>query len=339
MPYGALTLPRRPLAAARGVRRALAETGAFRALIRDRRPDLVVIASALLPAPLIAARLEGIPAVVYAGELFPGRGEASADGSAARALRTVKGLGGRAVCGGVGRLAAAILPCSNTVAQQYAGARALVTTLYPPIADHSGGDREGFRSRFGIGADDRCVIAIGNITENRGQDVLIKAMPLIRERIPGTRCVIVGEPHPRARDLAYRDELFDLAVGLGVAEAVTHAGHQEDVADAFAAADVVVNPRVVGEAFGRVACEALVAGRPVVAMREGAVPEVLRDGETALLVSPGDPEAIADAVVRLVREPELASRLVAEGRRDVTRRFSPERSLAEFKRVVEGLSR
>jgi glycosyltransferase involved in cell wall biosynthesis len=91
---------------------------------------------------------------------------------------------------------------------------------------------------------------------------------------------------------------------------------------------------VVGEAFGRVACEALVAGRPVVAMREGAVPEVLRDGETALLVSPGDPEAIADAVLRLVREPELASRLVAEGRRDVTRRFSPERSLAEFKRVV-----
>ena len=103
----------------------------------------------------------------------------------------------------------------------------------------------------------------------------------------------------------------------------------------LAAADVVVNPRRSGEAFGRVACEALVAGRPVVAMREGAVPEVLRDGETALLVAPGDSAALAGAAVRLLDDPTSRERLVAEGRRDVLRRFAPERSLAEFSRVVE----
>jgi glycosyltransferase involved in cell wall biosynthesis len=61
---------------------------------------------------------------------------------------------------------------------------------------------------------------------------------------------------------------------------------------------------------------------------------VLRDGETALLAPPGDPGAIAEAVVRLLRDGDLVSRLVTEGRRDVARRFSPERSLAEFKRAV-----
>jgi glycogen(starch) synthase len=148
----------------------------------------------------------------------------------------------------------------------------------------------------------------------------------------------VGEPHPRRRDLAYRDDLAALAEGLGVSAAVTFAGQREDVSGALAGADVVVNPRLVGEAFGRVACEALSAGTPVVAMREGAVPEILRDGETALLAEPGDPGALAAAALRLLRDPDLGARLVAEGRRDVLRRFSPERSLAEFRRVVTALA-
>ena len=73
-------------------------------------------------------------------------------------------------------------------------------------------------------------------------------------------------------------------------------------------------------------------------MREGAVPEVLRDEETALLVEPGDSAAIAAAALRLLRDPGLAERLVAAGRRDVLRRFSPERSLAEFRRVATELA-
>jgi glycosyltransferase involved in cell wall biosynthesis len=236
-------------------------------------------------------------------------------------------------------VATAVLACSNTVARQYSGARrALVTTLYPPIGDYSGGDPDAFRSRIGIDAGRRCVTAIGNITENRGQDVLIRALPAIRDRVPEAHCLIVGDPHPRPQDLAYRERLRELARQLRVADAITFAGHQDAVADVYAAAEVVVNPRRVGEAFGRVPCEALVAGRPVVAMREGAVPEVLRDGETALLVPPGDPGALAEAVVRLLRDGELVSRLVAEGRREVTRRFSPERSLAVFRRVVTELA-
>ena len=327
--YEALTLPRDPVAVARAARREGREHRAFRRLLRERRPELVVIASAMLPGPLLAARRERVPAVVYAGELFVGGGR----DSGSRAARAAKALGAAALTRMVRSLATAVIACSNTVAAQYRGAA--VTTVYPPIGDtYGGGDREGERARLGIQEGEPCIAAVGNITENRGQDVLIAALPIIRREHPAARCLIVGDPHPRPRDRAYRDRLAELARRLGVQDAVTIAGHRERIADVYAAADLIVNPRLSGEAFGRVPCEALVAGRPVVAVLEGAVPEVLRDGETALLVPPGDPEAMAQAATRLLGDPDLASRLVAEGRRDVLRRFSPERSLAGFKQVV-----
>jgi Glycosyl transferases group 1/Glycosyltransferase Family 4 len=327
--YGALTLPRDPRAAARVARAATREYRAFRRMIRERRPELVILASAMLPGALVAARRERVPTVVYAGELFAG----AEAGPGSRAAGAAKALGAAALTRMVESLATGVMACSEAVAAQYAGAA--VTTVYPPIGDsYAGGDREGTRDRLGIAAGEACVAAIGNITRNRGQDVLIRALPGMLAERPEVRCLIVGDPHPRAQDLAFRDRLDALARELGVEHAVTIAGHQERVADVYAAADVVANPRLSGEAFGRVPCEALVAGRPVVAMREGAVPEVLRDRETALLVPPGDPEALGEAALRLLGDPELAARLVAEGRRDVLRRFSPERSLAGFRQVV-----
>jgi glycosyltransferase involved in cell wall biosynthesis len=331
--YEALTIPRGPGAVARAARRVERERRSFRALMRERRPELVVLASAMLPAALLAARGERVPAIVYAGELFDGGAGGQGEASEARLGASGRALAARALTRLTGLLAASVLACSDTVGAQYRGAS--VATIYPPIGErYAGGDREAFRERLGIGPDEPTLAAIGNITENRGQDVLIRALPAIRRDHPTTRCLIVGDPHPRPRDLAFRRRLGELARELGVEEAITFTGHQERVADVLAAADVIVNPRLRGEAFGRVACEALVAGRPVVAMREGAVPEVLRDRETALLVPPGDPGALGAAALRLLGDHDLVARLVAEGRRDVLRRFAPERSMAVFRQAV-----
>ena len=96
----------------------------------------------------------------------------------------------------------------------------------------------------------------------------------------------------------------------------------------------MVNPARDPEAFGRVPCEALAASRPVVATSVGATPEVLRDGETALVVPPDDPGALAVAIESLLLDPERARSLAEAGRRDVLERFAPERSLATFTRLV-----
>src|ERR1700710_1886089 len=85
------------------------------------------------------------------------------------------------------------------------------------------------------------------------------------------------------------------------------------IADLYAAVDIVVNPARFAEPFGRVAPEALVAGRPGVATTVGAGPWGVREGGDAVLVRPDDPGALASAVIDLAADPERARRLVATG--------------------------
>ena len=235
-----------------------------------------------------------------------------------------------------GRLADGIIACSRAVAKQFAGTPGIeIEVVYPPIADRYGsGDRAGFRSRCGIPAEAPCIAAVGNLTEGRGQDALIRAMPAVLAAFPDCRLVIAGEPFPRPQDLAYRQYLVGLISQLKVRDAVILAGHVDEIADVYAAADLVVNPVRVNEAFGRVPFEAAIAGRPSVVTRVGAVPELLRDGESALFVAPDDPAAIAAGAVRLLNDPELAARLVAGAREVVADRLTPEQSLSGFRRAV-----
>ena len=163
----------------------------------------------------------------------------------------------------------------------------------------------------------------------------IRALRAVRARFASARLAIVGEPFPRSADLEYAEHLRRAAAAEVGSPAVVFAGFDDRVADAYAAADVVVNPAINPESFGRVACEALAAGRPVVSSAVGAVAETLRDGRTALLVPPGDPDALAAAAISLLSDPDLAERLARAGREDVLRRFDPERGLERFKAAVE----
>jgi glycosyltransferase involved in cell wall biosynthesis len=298
----------------------------FRALIRRERPDLVVIVSSVLPAALIAARRERVPSLVYAAELHRG-GEVSS--------RLRRGVG-TALISLAGRGATAVIACSRAVAEQFPAACASkVTVVYPPIAaELAAGDGAGLRRRRGLAAEAPCILAVGNLTPGRGQDVLLRALPAIRSDVTDARLVLVGPTFARPKDLAFEDELRALAEELGVADAVTFAGYEPEMAGAYAAAAVVVNPaRTHPETFGRVACEALVAGRPVVATRVGAVPEVLNGVPGAELVSPGDGEALARAIVVTLEDPDAPRRALAGGDA-VKERFTSQKSLDAFQRVV-----
>jgi glycosyltransferase involved in cell wall biosynthesis len=314
--YAPLTLPT--------AWRTARDARAFRAHLRRTRPARVVVVTTALPAAILAACAEDVPALLYAGEIVP-----TGPGLARRA-------GGRLVLGLARSRAGAVLCCSQTVARQFERGAAPVFVAYPPIAATADGDGGAFRARYGIPAGAPCVVAVGSIGRQRGQDLLIRALPRLRERLSGVRVVVAGSPHPRGGDRSYASELRALARELGVEGALVWPGYVEDAAGLYAAADVVVNP-TRREAFGRVAAEALLAGRPVVATRVEAVPEVLRDGVDALLVSPESPAALADAAIRLLESPELGERLVRAGAERVRSEFSPERSLAAFARAVAAL--
>jgi GT2 family glycosyltransferase/glycosyltransferase involved in cell wall biosynthesis len=327
--FAPLMLPGGVTGAARALDRLRREVRDFRALIRRERPDLVLIVSSMLPAALIAARRERLPALVYAAEIHHGPEVAS---SARRLL-------GSALIALTGRAARAVIASSRTVAAQFpASAQAKVTVMYPPVpTSYAGGDAEGFRRRHGIASDEPCILTVGNLTPGRGQDVLLRSLPSIRSAVEGARLVIVGPTFDRPKDVAFEAELRALAGELGVSAAVTFTGYERDMAGAYAAATVFVNPsRTHPESFGIAACEALVAGRPVVATRVGAVPEVL-DGVTGVaLVPPGDPGSLARALVATLEDPGASSRALAGGAAIATR-FTPERSLATFRRAVDGI--
>ena len=121
-----------------------------------------------------------------------------------------------------------------------------------------------------------------------------------------------------------------LVEDLGLGSAVVFAGFVNKTADLYAAADVVVNPARFPEPFGRVALEALVAGRPFIGSRVGAIPDVIRDGVDGLLVEPGDPGELADAIIRLGQDGELRKRLVKQGQSHVRETFDETRATAAF---------
>jgi glycosyltransferase involved in cell wall biosynthesis len=323
--FSALTFPDSVRRARRHLARVSEESRRFRRHFAQTRPDLVITTSTMLPAAVHAAGKADIPVLVHASELL----------SAERLPSASKRAVAHSLLRWTARRAAIVVACSEAVARQFPAELAPIETLYPPIADVYGdGDRRDLRSRYGIDADQPCVVAVGNITRGRGQDVLLRAFALLREQLPTARCLIVGEPFERGRDLGYRARLENLVDGLGLSTVVDFVGPVATTADVYAAADLVVNPARIPESFGRVACEALLAGRAVVSTRVGAVPEVLRDGESALLVEPDDPGQLAAGMLRLLADPELAAELASAGRADVLRRFAPDSIAVRFSQLV-----
>lgn len=322
--YEALMLPRGPATLVGAAIRLRRDARMFQALLRERRPDLVVLSTAMLPAAQLAARREAIPVVLEASELLSaGRGGP-------------RRLAGRALVRVAGRMADAVFACSRAVAAEYAAQGVSADVIYPPIEDRfAGGDGPGFRRRNGLDPEAPLILCAGSITRRRGQDLVVEAVKRVRGELPAV-CAVLGVPFPRPQDLDFERELRLVAEAAGPG-VVSVAGYEPRMADAYAAADVVVNPRWDAEAFGRVPCEALLAGCPVVAARTGAVPEVLRDGETALLVPPRDADAIAEAVLRLLRDPALGRRLVERGRADVLDRFTAEAARERFSSGIASL--
>lgn len=328
--YGTLHFPSGPLDLLRMAARFAADVGTFWRHFRRACPDVVVVVTTVVPAALVAARLTRTPAIVYVGEI--------ADKRYVRGrLRTVAG---RAVLTLTERLASALVCCSRTVAAQFdaSGRRRLIATIYPGVDVNRVSPAPNGGGASSPGRDGGpCLAVVGNITRGRGQDLVIRSLPLVRREFPGARCVIAGLSLGREADEAYRRALVQLADSLGVAEAVTFAGFVDPIADVYACADIVVNPARFNEPFGEVALEALAAGRPVIAARVGAIPEVLTDGEDALLVEPDSPLAIASAVRRLWTDPALRERLVANGRRRVLRDFDQATGVRAFSDLVSAV--
>jgi glycosyltransferase involved in cell wall biosynthesis len=143
---------------------------------------------------------------------------------------------------------------------------------------------------------------------------LLDAAPVLAPRIPHLRIVLLGEGRERP-------QLERQTARLGVQEQVLFAGFRSDVQSWIQACDVIVNPSLT-EGMPNAVLEAMALGTPVVATAVGGVPDMIEDGVSGLLVSPGDPSALARAVLDLFADSSKALRLARAAQIQI-QKFSP----------------
>lgn len=295
--------------------------------LRGRRPDVV--------------HANGVKAALVAGLGLAGTGipvlwvkhDFSWDGRPARLV--ARG------CGEVVGVSEAVL---HTLRDGTRGRRAPKLTVVPngipePEADAARG-REALRA-LGAGDGDGVVLLLGRLHPAKGQIELVEAAPSLLAQAPGARIVLAGgeDPHQPAYARRVRARVSELGLG----EQVLLAGHRQDALDLIAAARAVVVPSVRDEqgmgreGFGLVGVEALALGTPVAGYADGALPEVL--GDAAALVSPGDRDALAAAITRLLTDGPWREGLARRGRRRFEERYRIERTAAAMAERYRALAR
>jgi glycosyltransferase involved in cell wall biosynthesis len=191
-----------------------------------------------------------------------------------------------------------------------------------------GGARSRVRKELGLGDAVPLVGVVGRLEPQKGHAVLLEAWPSVLRDLPDARLLVVG-------DGRLRERLDQRARDLRVADSVIFTGFRADVPRLLDAVDVVTLPSL-SEGMPLAAIEASAMARPVVATAVDGTPEVIRDGRTGRLVPPGDPAALARALLALLRDPEAARRMGRAGRDYVLDRFTLDRHVEATARVYRG---
>jgi phosphatidylinositol alpha-1,6-mannosyltransferase len=304
---------------------------------RERRPSVIVAIQPLFAGvgALLVRHWFRIPFVVlvHGEELTTWRADRGPFQLRHRLLGAVLGAASAVVCNSI--------KTRQLARELYGVPDAKLHVIYPAVAGSQRGEpgpqaAAALRKRF-VGPKDHLVLMVGRLGEtHKGFDTAIEALPLILAEEPGAHLVMVGPGD--------QSSLRELAHARGVAERVHFAGLADEatLAALFAACDLFLLPgrEVAGsaEGFGVVFLEAALAGKAVVGGRVGGVPDAVVDGETGLLVDGGSSAEVARAVVRLLCDPALATRLGAQGRRRALMEFDGRRQHEQFEQVLRAVS-
>lgn len=215
-----------------------------------------------------------------------------------------------------------VICTSRAAADTVRGARPRV--VYPgipiPPACHPKGERVSRPQVIGTA---------GRLAPVKGITFLLRAFRLLRAEFPEVRLEIAGEG-------PLREELQAEASALGLQDRVAFLGWRKDLLAVLQGWDIYVQPSLL-EAFGVAALEAMATGLPLVGTAAGGLPELIADGKTGLLVPPRDPEALAEAIRRLLLNPAQARDMGVAGRERAVKYFSVERMVAQIAEIYDDL--
>ncbi len=177
-----------------------------------------------------------------------------------------------------------------------------------------GADGSALRNELGVPGQAPVIGTVAHFAWHKGLEILVDAVPIVTREAPEAVIVIVGEG-------SMEKEIKERAAKSGAAKNIIFTGFRKDIPQCLAFFDVFVMPSHM-EGLCTSILDALVSRKPVAASKVGGIPEIIEDNETGLLVPPGDPAALAESLVRLVKDRDLAARLAGNGRRKVMEEFT-----------------
>jgi len=199
-----------------------------------------------------------------------------------------------------------------------------VVVIPPGVDIHTYRPLQPGDSRAGIDLPGRYVFCLSRIDSNKGHDLLLDAFDAVRKRVPDMHLVIGGgSPEPQGMELDVLQAIARVIRRRGMGDCVHVVGYVPDelVVPYYQHAQLFVLPSVF-EPFGMTALEAMACGTPVVASELGGIRDVIRSGETGMLVDPRDRKGFAETMVRLLEDRDLATLIAARGRSFVEEGFS-----------------
>jgi glycosyltransferase involved in cell wall biosynthesis len=183
------------------------------------------------------------------------------------------------------------------------------------------------RASLGVPDGAPLILSVARLFRGKGHFELLRALALVKRKYPNVRLAVVGSDYPAGSGVT--GTLKEHARELGILENVVFAGQRSDIASLLAACDVFSLPSFE-EPFGLVFAEAMAMKRPVVALTSGGTPEVVEHGKCGLLSPPGDIDALAANLQRLLDDPALRTRFGEFGRGRVEEHFTPQRMASDF---------
>ena len=186
-------------------------------------------------------------------------------------------------------------------------------------------DTKKLKQEFKLKDKDFIIGIAGRLIKQKGHRYLFKAIATLKDKIPGIKLLIVG-------DGEIRKELEEYVHKLNIEREVIFLGFRKDMPALYSLMDVFCLPSEF-EGFGVVLIEAMACEKPVVATKVGGVPEVVLDGETGILVPPKNPDALAQAILKLLTNPVLSKGMGQAGRIRVEKYFAIGRMVKETEKV------
>lgn len=196
------------------------------------------------------------------------------------------------------------------------------------VAEFDAQPSVNIRKEIGVNSAPLLIGCVGRLEEMKGQEYLLRAVKLLSGQGGDFRVLLLG-----AADGSYQEKLLALMRELKVEKYFILLGFRPDTPGIIKELDLLVSASSFGEGLSRVILEAMAAGKPVVATAVGGANEAIVEGITGYVVPPRDPQALAEAMLRLLTDPERRREFGAKGRRRIEEHFCLAENIAATERL------